>query len=111
MKIVEFLLYTLKKDSRTEFHRIMHEVSIPLHRAAGIDVVAYGQSIHDSDSYHLIRAYDSLVHLAESQESFYQSNGWRNGPREEIISRIEVSVKSVIHLTDEAIDGLRSVSI
>ena len=111
MRIVEFLLYTLKKDSGAEFHRIMQEVSIPLHRAAGMDVVAYGQSIHDSDSYHLIRAYDSLIHLADSQESFYQSSDWRHGPREEIISRSEISVKSVVHLSDEAINGLRSTSV
>ncbi|PKE31466.1 NIPSNAP family protein [Rahnella sp. AA] len=111
MRIVEFLLYSLKKDSGAEFHRIMQEESIPLHRAAGMDVVAYGPSLHDSDSYHLIRAYDSLVHLAESQQSFYQSGDWRNGPREEIICRIKASVKSVVNLSDEAINGLISASV
>lgn len=40
--IVEILQYTLKKDSGSDFHQIMHEVSVPLHTRNGIDVVAYG---------------------------------------------------------------------
>ena len=57
-RIVEILQYTLKKDSGEEFHQIMHEVSVPLHTRNGIDVVAYGNSLHDPDSYYLIRAFE-----------------------------------------------------
>jgi len=30
-RIVEILQYTLKKDSGSDFHQIMDEVSVPLH--------------------------------------------------------------------------------
>lgn len=108
MKTVEFLLYTLKPGTGKDFHRIMKEVSVPLHRAAGMDVISFGISAHDDYAYYLLRAYDSLSHLKSSQESFYNSDAWRNGPQQAIIERISISVKSVLTLTDSAIEHLRT---
>ena len=102
MKTVEFLLYTLKPGSGNDFHRLMKEQSAPCHRAAGMDIVAFG------NAYYLIRAYDDLTHLNTSQERFYRSPAWREGPRQAIIDKISVSVKTVMELSDSAIDGLRN---
>lgn len=63
MRTVEFLQYTLQPSTGNEFHQIMRSVSVPLHQAAGIDVVTYGQSQHDPDSYVLIRAFDHVQNL------------------------------------------------
>lgn len=106
-KVVEILLYTLKPGTGAEFHRIMQEISVPLHRTAGMDVVAYGGSLHDPDAYYLIRSFDSLDHLNCSQDAFYASGAWRGGPRGAIIERIAVSVKSVVSLSAEAVEALR----
>lgn len=106
-RIVEILQYTLKKGSGEEFHQIMREVSVPLHAKNGIDVVAYGNSLHDADSYYLIRAFDSEEQMKSVLEDFYASVGWRSGPREAIISRIELSLKSVLSLPQSGIDRLR----
>lgn len=106
-RIIEILQYTLKKSSGEEFHQIMHEVSVPLHARNGIDVVAYGNSLHDADSYYLIRAFDSEEQIKSVLEDFYASAGWRSGPREAIISRIEVSLKSVLVLSQIAVNELR----
>jgi hypothetical protein len=108
MKIVELLQYTLNPGTGWDFHNIMKEQSVPLHIASGMDIVAFGNSEHDEDSYYLIRAYDDLRHLKESQEAFYSSDGWKNGPRTAIIERIKVSVKSVITLNSKTIDSLRT---
>ncbi|EMH2330574.1 NIPSNAP family protein [Citrobacter freundii] len=106
-RIIEILQYTLKKGSGEEFHQIMREVSVPLHARNGIDVVAYGNSLHDADSYYLIRAFDSEEQMKSVLEDFYASAGWRSGPREAIISRIEVSLKSVFILPQIAVNELR----
>ncbi|MFS7253639.1 NIPSNAP family protein [Rahnella rivi] len=108
MKTVEFLLYTLKPGTGEDFHRIMTEESAPLHRSAGMDIISFGISAHDNDAYYLIRAYNSLSQLKSSQESFYNSEEWRLGPRQAIIDRISVSVKSVLTLSNSAIESLRS---
>jgi hypothetical protein len=106
-KSVEILLYTLRPGTGDEFHTIMQTASVPLHRSIGMDVVAYGKSAHDSDAYYLIRSYDDLHHLETSQEAFYQSDAWRNGPRADIVARITASLKSVVQMSAEAVDALR----
>ncbi|EPK4720583.1 NIPSNAP family protein [Klebsiella oxytoca] len=108
MKTVEFLLYTLKPGTGSDFHRVMQEQSAPRHRAAGMDIVSFGNSVEDNDAYYLIRAYDDLAHLNASQERFYSSPSWREGPRQAIIDMIAVSVKSVMVLSASAVDGLRN---
>jgi len=72
-----------------------------------MDVVSYGCSLHDDDSYHLIRSYENEGHRLASQEVFYSSSEWRQGPRAEIVSRILVSTMTVMTLTQEAVDTVR----
>ena len=62
----------------------------------GVEVVAFGPSIDDEDSYCLIRAYPSVAELERNQDAFYGSDEWRNGPREAIVSRIESSISVVM---------------
>ncbi|MCT4709230.1 NIPSNAP family protein [Enterobacteriaceae bacterium H11S18] len=107
MRTVEILLYTLKKGTGKKFHKIMVEQSAPLHRASGIDIVSFGNSTHDEDSYYLIRSFDDPAHMKLSQGEFYSSDAWINGPRTEIIERIETSVKSVLILGAKVVDNLR----
>lgn len=106
-KTVEILTYILKKGTGDDFHKIMEDVSVPLHRKVGIDVVRFGNSLHDVDSYFLIRAFDSVEHLETSQDDFYKSEAWRTGPREAIIERIERSIKSVLIVNNVALDAMR----
>ena len=106
-RVVETLLYTLKPGTEREFHAIMQDISIPLHEKAGMDVVAYGPSLHQADAYLLIRAYRDLDHLTRSQADFYQSEDWRSGPRAAIIERIAESLKAVTELPVTAVEALR----
>lgn len=108
MRIVEFRCYRLKPGEAEHFHRIMCERSVPLHREWKMDVVAHGVSLHDPDAYFLIRAFDSLQHLRESQGAFYASGAWRDGPREEIVAAIESDVVAVLRLGETAIEQLRT---
>ncbi|MGK9175098.1 NIPSNAP family protein [Yokenella regensburgei] len=107
MKAVELMQYVLQPGTRQEFHEIMSGISAPLHREAGLDIVAFGCSLHDEDSYYLFRAFDNIEHMKVSQEAFYGSEAWQKGPRTAIIDRIKVSVKSVMILPVTVIDGLR----
>ncbi|MCL8168843.1 NIPSNAP family protein [Enterobacter kobei] len=107
MRTVEILQYTLRKGSGATFHAIMQEISVPLHQRHGIDVVSFGNSLHDPDCYYLIRAFDSAESMATILETFYASDDWRSGPREEIIRSIETSIRIVINLPPESVEGLR----
>ncbi|MFP2348771.1 NIPSNAP family protein [Enterobacter ludwigii] len=107
MRTVEILQYTLHKSTGTAFHTIMQDFSVPLHQRHGIDVVSFGNSLHDTDCYYLIRAFDSAESMTAVLDAFYASADWRNGPREDIIGSIETSIKTVVILPSESVEGLR----
>ncbi|HAT2170226.1 TPA: NIPSNAP family protein [Citrobacter freundii] len=107
MKTVEILQYTLRKGSGAAFHTIMQKISVPLHQSHGIDVVSFGNSLHDTDCYYLIRAFDSAESMATVLNAFYASADWRSGPREDIVGSIETSIKTVMNLPPESVEGLR----
>src|SRR5687767_7216167 len=59
-RMIEIRSYTLKPGSRDEFHKLFLERALPMLKRWNVEVVAYGPSLHDSDSYFLMRAYNSL---------------------------------------------------
>ncbi len=104
---VEVRSYNLKHGTRAEFHRIFLKEALPMLQRWKIDVVAYGPSPHDRSSYYLIRRYDSLAQRDRSENAFYGSDEWRQGPREAIISLIENYTEIVLELDEATVQGLR----
>jgi len=108
-RFVEIRSYNLKQGHRDEFHRLVVEKSLPLLRKWAVDVVDFGPSPHDDDSYYLIRAYGSLEERLTSQNAFYSSPEWREGPRAAIIALIESDTSIVLELDATTVDLLRRV--
>jgi hypothetical protein len=104
---IEIRSYNLKPGTRSEFHRLFVEKSLPLLQRWNLDVVAYGPSLHDENSYYLMRRFDSLSHLEESENAFYGSDDWRKGPREAIIALIENYTEVVLELDESTVQALR----
>jgi hypothetical protein len=74
-------------------------------------VVDYGPSLHDENSYYLMRGYDSLAQREESENAFYGSDEWKLGPREAILALIENYTEIVLELDDVTIQGLRKRTV
>jgi hypothetical protein len=106
-RLVEIRSYRLRPGSGARFHELVSGQSIPMVTRWGMDVVAFGPSRHDPDAYFLIRAYDSLDHRRESQEAFYSTDAWRQGPRAAIVELIESDTDVVLWLSDEAVEAMR----
>lgn len=107
-RLVEIRSYKLAPGTRAEFHQLVTERAMPLLAQARMDVVAYGPSLHDEDSYYLIRAFDDLAHREQAEASFYGGSPWRDGPREAILALIDTYTEFVIELDDAVIDHLRA---
>lgn len=105
-RLVEIRAYRLVPGARADFHAAMSG-ALSLVREYGMDVVASGPSLED-DGYFLIRAFDDRAHLKAQQDEFYGSRIWREGPRESIVSRIVVSLDTLLWLSPAAIDELRT---
>lgn len=72
-----------------------------------LNVVAYGPSVHDENSYYLMRRYNSLTQREASENAFYGSDEWRQGPRESILALIENYSEIVLKLDNVVVEALR----
>jgi hypothetical protein len=87
-KIIEIRSYNLKAGARDYFSKLFTEQALPLLKKWGIEVMAFGPSLHDEDSYFLIRAYHDLNDRQQKEGAFYGSDEWKTGPREAILAQI-----------------------
>jgi hypothetical protein len=104
--LVEIRSYNLKPGTRDVFDRLMREQSLPMLQRWAVDVVAYGASSHDADSYFLIRAYADLAQRQHSQDAFYGSAEWRAGPRAAILELIENFTSVAMDMDPTTLSGL-----
>jgi hypothetical protein len=98
--------YNLKPGTRDRFHQRFVRESLPMLRRWKVDVVAYGPSRHDRDSWFLMRAYASLEDRQKSEDAFYGSDEWKQGPREATLADIESYTTVVLELDEETIRAL-----
>src|SRR5918995_1599413 len=78
-RMVEIRSYNLKPGTRDRFHQLFLKEALPMLDRWKIDVVAYGPSLHDDDSYFLMRAFRTADDRRRAEEAFYASEEWRVG--------------------------------
>jgi len=106
-RIIEIRVLTLKPGSRAEFHRVYVERALPLLRQWKFDIVSFGPSPHDETTFYVIRSYDDLADRQGREDAYYDSDDWKNGPRETMLSLIETYVDVVLEVDESTIAGLR----
>src|SRR5215216_988404 len=107
---IEIRSLNLKPGRREEFHRLYIERALPLLKRWNFDVVAHGPSLHNENTYYVIRRYDSLTQREQMEEAYYASDDWRKGPREAILALIESYTDIVLELDEITVQGLRKKS-
>jgi hypothetical protein len=106
MKLVEIRTYKLKPGCAQRFLAVFQD-ALPLVRESGMDVVAFGRSDHEHETFHLIRAYNDRAQLEQQQDAFYSSDAWRNGPRAALIECLEDYLNTLIWLSEQSVEDLR----
>ena len=71
-------------------------------------MVAHGPSLHDENSYYVIRRYDSLAQREQMEDAYYASDDWRKGPREAMLALIETYPDIVLESDEGTVQGLSS---
>ena len=108
--VLEVRVYTLKSGVRDAFHARFIAEALPLLQRAGIDVVAFGPSLHDSDSYYLMRAFENLEERDRTEARFYGSREWVEGPRAAVLDAIDTYTTAVVSVDPSTLKGLRLMS-
>jgi hypothetical protein len=94
--VIEILTLDIKPGRRDEFHKVYETQSLPLLKKWNFNVVAYGPSFHDANSYYVIRAFKSLEDRQKSEDSFYGSDDWKRGPRDTIMGLVDHFAYAVV---------------
>jgi len=105
--IIEIRTYRLHPGTGADFVRVMREEALPMLASAGIRVLAAGESLVAEDGHeeaYLIRAFDSLRDRDQQETAFYDSDAWRKGPRQAIVSRIEQYHTIAMEVPDTLVD-------
>ena len=92
----EILILNLRPGTRDRFHQIYISESLPIQWKWNINVVAHGPSMHDENSYWVIRKFTSIEDRQKSEDTFYESDDWHKGPRAIILALIENSAYMVV---------------
>lgn len=108
-RVVEVRSYNLKPGTRDRFQETFLKEALPMLKRWKVDVVAYGPSRHDTDSWFLMRAFDSVDQRQKDEDAFYGSEEWKQGPRERILADIVSYTTIVIDVDDATLRGLRNV--
>ncbi|MFK3648571.1 NIPSNAP family protein [Lysobacter enzymogenes] len=106
-RLVEIRTYKLKPGHAERFVAAM-AAALPMVRASGMDVVAFGRSDHEHESFCLIRAYADRAELTAQQDAFYGSDAWRQGPRQALIDCLDDYLNTLLWLAPDSIEALRS---
>lgn len=80
--------YNLKPGVRGEFHNLVLKEAIPMLTRWKFNIIDFGPSIHDENSYFIIRGYTSIADMEHQENSFYGSEEWKKGPREAVLGHI-----------------------
>jgi NIPSNAP len=95
-EVFEILTLDIKPGRRNEFHNVYVTQSVPLLKKWNFNVVAYGPSLHDANSYYVIRRFNSLEDREKSEDAFYSSDDWKSGPRDGIMGLVEHFAYAVV---------------
>jgi hypothetical protein len=109
-RLLEIRTYRLKPGTLEDFHTAVHEKAVPMLKTKGIDVVAYGRSDHEEETYFLIRSFANRESLEREQAEFYNSKDWKSGPRSELVDRIETYMNTLIVASESAIASMRDLN-
>jgi hypothetical protein len=97
MLTIEVLQYTLKPGTGAAFHTLMETQSIPLHQQCDVNVLKYGNSLHDTDKYYLVRSFRNISEMDKQLAHFYSNSRWKDGPRNAIVNLITDSHRVVMY--------------
>jgi hypothetical protein len=94
--VIEILTLDIKPGRRDEFHNIYVTQSVPLLKKWNFNLAAYGPSLHNANSYYVIRRFKNLEDREKSEDAFYNSDVWKQGPREKIFALVDHFAYAVV---------------
>jgi hypothetical protein len=109
--IIDILCLRLKPGTRIIFNKLYEQLSVPMLKRWKVDLIAYGPSLHEEDTYVVVRRYSNMAERKQSQDAYYESDEWKKGPRETILAFIDGYTSVVIPENVELVEGFRKMRL
>jgi hypothetical protein len=106
--LLDVRIYRLHAGKRNDFDSLVRNQTIPLARRFGHQVVDFGPSAHDDDTYYLIRVFDSGADRQQSLASLYESEEWLRDYDDKVMALIDSYQTAVFATSLEAVHYLRA---
>lgn len=103
MRCVQIRSYEIKAGQAARFEAIFGQEVLPLLSRWHTRIVHAGWSLDEPNRFVLMREYDDLDELRRSQDAFYSSAEWREGPRQAMLEQIEYYVSIVVELSSDCV--------
>lgn len=107
-RFVELRLFRLHPGNRERFAARFADQLLPLHQRHGIKVVAWGPSLHDQDSFYVVRAHPSVEARQEAMDAMLGSDEWLMDQEETVLEMIESYNTCVVEASDILIEAIRT---
>jgi len=107
-QFVEFRLFRLHPGQRGAFAARFTDQLLALHDRHGIEVISWGLSLHDSDSFYVIRAHPSVEARKETLDALFGSDEWLMNQEEDVLGMIESYNTCVVEASELLIEALRT---
>lgn len=104
--LLELRVYTLKAGTRAAFQQRAEEQILPMLQRYGITVVHAGPSLHEENSFCLIRAFPSLEARGRQLDGFYGSEEWLTRHDEAVMAMIDQYSTCVVEADEAAVGAL-----
>jgi cytosine/adenosine deaminase-related metal-dependent hydrolase len=88
-KVIEFRVYKLKSGASEAFAERFRDAIGPMLQRHGINVIHFGPSLADPDSFCLVRGYASVEEREVQLAAFYGSREWLEEHDEAVMAMIE----------------------
>jgi len=107
-RFVEFRLFRLHPGQREAFAARFESQLLALHQRHDIEVVTWGLSLHDQDSFYVIRAYPSVEARQEAMDALFGSDDWLMNQEEDVLGMIESYNTCVVEAAEPLIEEMRT---
>lgn len=106
-RALELRIYRIHHGRRPEFIARMRDYLVPLFKRHGIEVVYYGPSLHDADSFILMRSYATVDERQKLLDTVYSGAEWLVSHEEDVLGMIESYDTAVLAADEWSIDVIK----
>ena len=103
-RVLELRIVRLRHGRRNEFAVRFHDQLLPILRSHGMEIIHYGPSLHDEDSFFLIRAWPSVAERQETLDTMYGGVDWLMNQEQVFLDMID-SMDTCVLNADEWLIG------